>query len=251
MIAFLIVLLSFVGLIAQPFSPAQEKIQGQELFDGFFVSTNQVYFMGEISIDAHHPETPDVFLEMLVTAPDSREHESLIVSSVRPALFHASLLAADINPGKPISFTNEGPIAANGDQVSVSYLVLDEDQDVQKISSLVQSIDHEGFRLIQELVVHVDDQYPLNEESDWNGLVFAGSRLGKQGYEADQSGALISLTPFGDEVVSPKWTLSHRESIDPAVWIANTKLIPTKGTQVILRVEKIESVESDIDSDED
>ncbi|MEM9374305.1 MAG: hypothetical protein AAGA55_11750, partial [Planctomycetota bacterium] len=51
----------------------------RELLPGVRVAEGTVEFRGTVCADTSHPQTPVVYLELLVTAPDSREHESLVV----------------------------------------------------------------------------------------------------------------------------------------------------------------------------
>ena len=57
-----------------------------------------------------------------------------------------------------------------------------------------------------------------------------------KGYLADREGSLVSLTPWGHEVISPTWTLSPDASVDEPVWIANRELVPEKGDRVRVRI---------------
>ncbi|MDF1808861.1 MAG: YdjY domain-containing protein [Phycisphaerales bacterium] len=199
-----------------------------ELLPGLFVGEGVVEFDGKISIDCHHPDTPDVFLEMLVTAPDSREHESLVVTTVNGSSLHAALLAAGFYSGKPISRDNNGQfIPAHGDGVSVlvatQFKAEDED-------SLLQ------FKPIVQWVTHVETGDLLVDTSSWTGFVFAGSIFKEYGYGADANGTLISLTNFGDEVIAPTWTISSSADIDEPVWIANRASVGKIGEQVRIRI---------------
>lgn len=67
--------------------------------------------------------TPMFFLETICCAPDTREHESLLVSDAKPSHVHAALLAMGLNPGKPGAWEMRGqelvPLAPTGDRVSI------------------------------------------------------------------------------------------------------------------------------------
>lgn len=214
-----------------------------ELLPGLWVGESIVEFDGTVAIDCHHPDTPDVYLEMFVTAPDSREHESLVVSSIKPSLLHAALLAAGAEPGSPITRHEGKQLAAHGDRVQVFIAIVDDNQPGE-------------FVPIESWAVHIDDDETLDIDHVWTGFVFAGSRFDKVGYAADRAGTLVSLTSFGDEVIAPTWTLSHQADVDEPVWIANRDLVPKQGTPIRVRIEIIkeetESHEPDrIDIDRD
>ncbi len=210
----------------------------REVLPGIRVVEGIVEFDGVIAIDAHHPDTPDVYLEMFITAPDSREHESLVVSKIEASNLHAGLLAAGFESGSPITRHESGnPVAAHGDPLRITVALEDRP-------------DH--FIPITDWVMRVETEHPLIESEQWGGFVFAGSKFTQRGYEADGTGTLVSLTSFGDEVIAPTWTLSHLAEIDEPVWIANRDRIPTKNTPVIVRIERDESHEPErVDIDRD
>ena len=228
-------------LLIQPADPQPAELR--ELLPGIRVAEGVVEFEGEICINAHHPDTPDVYLEMLVTAPDSREHESLVMARIKPSNLHAALLAAGFESGAPLSRDEQGEaVNAHGDSLVVSVAVI---SDTEPESG--------AWTPIVDWVTHIDNGPKLSGSEKWDGLVFAGSRLTGRGYEADGTGTLISLTSFGDEVIAPRWTLSHLAEIDEPVWIANRDLLPEKGTRVIVRIQGVpeshEPERVDIDGD--
>lgn len=218
--------------------PEDTPQQLSELLPGIRVTDGIVEFGGQIAIDAHHPDTPDVYLEMFITAPDSREHESLIVTDIKPSNLHAAFLAAGFESGAPLTRGADGEqIPAHGDPLIIEVAV---DQD------------HPEFQAITEWVMHVEHESGIVDDERWAGFVFAGSKLTRRGYEADGAGTIASLTSFGNEVIAPTWTISHLAEIDEPVWIANRDQIPEKGTPVTVRITKPESHEPDgIDVDRD
>ncbi len=224
MLAQLLITISIV-FFAPPIAEPQEL---KELLPGLHIGEGIVEFDGSVAIDCHHPETPDVYLEMLVTAPDSREHESLVVASIKPSLLHAALLAAGFEPGKPLSRDKAGKtVPASGDRLRVLVAVIVDNEDDAPAS----------FVPIESWAIHLDTEQQLAEASSWTGLVFAGSIFVRNQYAADRAGTLISLTSFGDEVIAPTWTVSSKADIDEPVWIANRKLVPKQGTPVRIRIE--------------
>jgi len=225
--------------------PASAPEVLHELLPGLHIAKGIVEFSGTIAIDCHHPDTPDVYLEMFVTAPDSREHESLVVSSIKPSNLHAALLAAGFEPGSPLKRSREGTITpASGDALRILVSTSNPDGEQSEyipIESWVLSDD-------------ADEPKQLAESTAWTGLVFAGSILNKHGYAADRGGTLISLTSFGDEVIAPTWTISHQADIDTPTWIANRERVPEIDTPVRIRIEAAEepeSVKSEAETDQE
>ena len=234
MLAQLLIAISIV-FFAPPIPEPQEL---KELLPGLHIGEGIVEFVGTIAIDCHHPETPDVYLEMLVTAPDSREHESLVVASIKPSLLHAALLAAGFEPGKPVSRDKAGKaVPASGDRLRVLVAVIPDDDDDDDTGD--ETIEPDSFVPIESWVIHLDTEQSLADASSWTGLVFAGSIFVKNQYAADRAGTLISLTSFGDEVIAPTWMVSSQASIDEPVWIAQRELVPKQGTPVRVRIEAI------------
>ncbi|MGV6814794.1 MAG: YdjY domain-containing protein [Phycisphaerales bacterium] len=246
MITSLLTVLLLLGSIAP--DPLTDPLM--ELLPGVFVSDHVVEFEGTVAIDVHHPDTPIVYLEMVVTAPDSREHESLVVTSITPSSLHAALLAADAQPGKPRHKDEQGQwINATGDSLEVSFAIKSEDHSDQ----------WGAFFRTEEWVVNEETKAPLLESEDWGGFVFAGSTFshaGRQtGYRADRTGTIISLTTFGDEVISPTWSISDKAEQDTPEWIANIDRVPPIGTPVRVQIRILDTKQSheperiDIDRD--
>ena len=210
----------------------------KELLPGLKVAEQLVEFEGEIAVDAHHPETPDVYLEMFITAPDSREHESLVVARIKPSNLHAALLAAGFESGAPLSRDESGkPVKAHGDPLRILVALPPEGEDTPE------------FIPLTDWVMHIEDQTGITESQQWGGLVFAGSRLSNRGYEADGAGTLVSLTSFGNEVIAPTWTVSHLAEVDEPVWIAHRDRLPKKGQRVIVRIVPEQKADPDAESE--
>lgn len=185
-------------------------------------------FDAEVAIDAHDPRTPDVYLELIACTPDTREHESLVVTRVPPSLIHAALLAIGAEPGAPGSvwLGEDGSVQrreATGDAVRVEFIV-GEGGPQDPASWVVRSEGGEG----------------LAGSAAWGGLVFAGSRIVQRGgrtwYDADGTGTVIGLTTFGSEVIAPVRAISHEAAIDEPAWIARREAVPARGAAVRVRV---------------
>jgi hypothetical protein len=68
-------------------------------------------------------------------------------------------------------------------------------------------------------------------------FVFAGSRFrrlpdGSERYAADDSGSIVGLVTFGDEVVAMRTVIPDKVDVAPAAWKARTDDIPPEGSVV-------------------
>jgi hypothetical protein len=168
------------------------------------------------------------WLEQIACAPRSREHESLVVVKARPSDVHAALLLAGFEHGAPgrwsyadgeISFT-----PPTGDRLEVRARYEREGQTIEEsIRSWI--VDAGGI--------------PSFPGTPW---VFAGSEEvenpdwmgpGKH-YVADQTGSIIGLVTFGDEVVGFEEVLADQQSVQPLEWQVGIQRVPPVGTPVTL-----------------
>ncbi len=182
---------------------------------------------GFVPIDCHDPETPDVYLEVIVCARDTREHEALVATGARPAHIHAALLLAGIGPGAPGRFewTDDGVVrhAPTGEGLRVEILVPGSPELPTDPREWIR--DHNGQSLTSQ---------------DASGWVFAGSREvmreGRLRYDADGTGQIVGLHTFGSEVVA--WTrVEHPDSaVDEPEWLADARMVPELGTAVVVRL---------------
>ncbi len=202
-----------------------------EAFPGVRVSVARraVEFEGIVPIDCHHPETPDVYLEVIVCTPDTREHEALVMTRALPSHVHAALLLAGLNPGEPGRFVPDDQgrllrVPPRGDTVRV----------------LLFTGDDGAASPTSDWVVNVKTGRRLSDETA-GGWVFAGSRIverqGRERYDADGEGALVGLHTFGAEVIAWRAVYNPESVIDEPEWIANRSLVPPFGTPVRVRIE--------------
>lgn len=193
------------------------------------VARRAVEVEGIVPIDCHHPETPDVYLEVIVCTPDTREHEALVMTRALPSHVHAALLLVGLAPGSPGAFVpdNEGRlirVPPRGDPVRVLFFT---DGD-------------EAGAPASDWVVNVTSGRALSDEAA-GGWVFAGSRMvrrqGRERYDADGEGTLVGLHTFGAEVVAWRPVYNPESVIDEPEWIANRAVVPAFGTTVRVRLE--------------
>ncbi len=194
---------------------------------------------GEVPIDCHHPETPRVFLEVLVCTPDSKEHETLVMTRARAQQVHAALLAIGLTPGAPgrVEWADRKPsmVAPTGAALKVRFRVEGSSDEVDPRTWVTLLRRGEAPR---PLTVRADG----SPEADVGRFVFAGSRTRmmidpqtgreREFYGADVDGTVIGLTTFGTETVAWSRVYSHESAVQEPEWIANVAAVPKVGTKV-------------------
>lgn len=180
---------------------------------------------GFVPIDVNDPDAPDVYLELIACSPDTREHESLVVTAARPSHVHAALLMIGLQPGKPGAwawdgeqFTYEAP---EGDAVRV---------DIRYVDGSGAVLTSPAWSWVR--AAHTGEPFPSRE---W---VFAGSReverQGRVWYDADGAGTLIGLCTFESETIAWPEVISHEAAVHEPVWTANNDRVPPFGTRATL-----------------
>jgi hypothetical protein len=185
------------------------------------------------------PKAPLFFVETLACAPDTREHESLLVTDVKASHLHAALLAIGVEAGAPghFEFVNGGftPVDAKGAALAVE-MVIPSGESVDPRQWLMNVADRgkpEPWR------------FGSDSEDAGKTWVFAGSSMRKvtdkagatsQVYDADGTGVIIGLCCFGSEVIAWERTFSPEASIDEPEWVADFSRTPPAGTPVRVRI---------------
>ncbi len=180
-------------------------------------------------INAHNADTPIVYLEAFVCGPDSKEHESLVMTMVRPSHLHAALLAAGFVPGAPAKWT-AGPQGASatpatGDALRVTFWVIGTD------GREIRSDPWTWAKHMQSGATLTPPDPPF---------VFAGSRMvernGREWYDADGVGVIIGLHGWESETIAWRTPMSPWVRIEEPVWIADAAKVPKVGTPVRVRI---------------
>jgi hypothetical protein len=178
------------------------------------------------------------YLEQIACAPNSREHESLMVVKPTPSQVHAALLMAGFTPGSPGRWTydNEtlGTIPPTGDQLAIEVRFLHPDAGF--IEMPVRHWIREAVREQPERASRPPREFP---DLPW---VFAGSRIAPnppfmgpgEHYVADMTGSIIGLVTFGDEVIGFSRVMSDQEEVRPLEWEVNTPAMPPIDTPVTI-----------------
>ncbi|HZW09034.1 MAG TPA: YdjY domain-containing protein [Phycisphaerales bacterium] len=218
---------------AEGAAPAIAEPRLVELFEGVRADPEMgiVEFDGFVAIDCHHPETPDVYLEVICCTRDTREHEALVVTDVAPSLVHAALLAAGAEPGAPGAWREQDgslrPVPPRGDRVRITLLTRGEGG---------IETEHDPASWVRA----ADSERTLRSAAPDAAWVFAGSRLRERGgrtvYDADGTGQLIGLHTFGSETLAWTRVESPDSWIDEPRWLARNEAVPAFGTPVRVRL---------------
>jgi len=188
---------------------------------------------------------PLMFLEAIACMPDTREHESLLVSTARPSHVHAALLLIGLQPGEPGKWKMENdqlvPVDASGPRLNVEFEWADEDapHERHRIDPLDWVTNTDGRSSLRTMIEGETRARP--------GWVFAGSIMVKtphdrEIYAADEAGTVMGLATFGGEMIAWSRTISPDAGVDVPEWIADfnpTPPIPkppSPGTAVIVRI---------------
>ncbi len=169
-------------------------------------------------------------LELLVCAPQTKEHEAILVTDAKPSHLHAALLALGLRPGKPAHWakTVSGRrmlVPPAGAQLEISVRFKGGDGKTTTVAA------QEWLSREQE-----DDEMP---PYNW---VFIGSVvLGQGQYWADREGDIISVANFGSSVIDvPFLSTATNEGL---AFSANSDIIPAEGTAVTVVIHPVEGAE--------
>jgi len=205
-----------------------------EVFPGVRVNRalRALEFDGEVSVDAHDPQTPDVYLEVVVCTRDTREHEALVVTDVLPSNVHAGLLLLGFEPGSPGRWATSGRRTTleqpTGSGIDVRLITSGPGGQPRNVRAS-EWIKLAGDAPEQELI-----------RSAGPGWRFSGSRMalrnGREFYDADGTGQLIGLHTFGSETVAFSHVMSPESAVEVPVWLADNQRIPTYRTPVTVRI---------------
>jgi hypothetical protein len=210
-----------------------------EVFPGVWVDRQRgvVEVDGRVATDVHDPETPEVWLEVLVCTPDTREHEALVVIDAKAEHVQAGLLLAGFVAGEPgrweerrgrLEVTPPGDqrggvvgVEPTGDRVEVVFVV--DGREVDPVSWMVLAGGGDPDRL------------------EW---VFAGSKFrvfrGREVYLAGVEGTVVGLTTFGSEIVG-LLAMHHPDSaVEEPGFLAKVEAVPGYGEKVVVRLRRVE-----------
>lgn len=219
-------------VVASNAAPATATANKELKLPGLTINLEQRSVDIESSVCLHHGS-----LELVACTKDTKEHESIVVIAAKPIHVHAALLLLGAKPGNPAMRKVVGEnndrwihIPPSGGPVDV-YLVFEDET-----KKLVE-------RPISDFIVSSKEQSedPSGEAGKFptHTFIFTGSVLIKGGsgpgkYLCDESGNVISISTFGDEVLSlPEVHSSENEAL---AWQVKGDALPAVGSKVILRL---------------
>ena len=182
-------------------------------------------------------------LELIACTKDSKEHEAIIAVEAKPSHIHTALLLLRAKPGHPAMqkaideedtrFTSLPP---RGGAVDVFLLVKDaEGKETERpISDFITQAEQDESTAGAK---PAEDAKPVKFPT--HTFLFAGSVLdgddkGPRDYVCDQSGNVISIATFGDELLCLPGI--HDQANSLRAWQADGEQLPPLDSKVILRL---------------
>lgn len=186
-------------------------------------------------------------LEVVACTKDTKEHESIIQLGAKPVHIHMALLLVGAVPGSPAMQKEVGEgeekrwvfYQASGQPIEVSLIYTCEDgkEVVFPIADFIQKIKEEDvLSQGQESKERKMEPFPTSK------FLFMGSHLiengeGPRRYIAEESGNVITISSFGDEMLG--LSEQYSSSNGSLLWEVNEEKIPAVGTKVRLRLKPV------------
>ena len=192
------------------------------------------------------------YLELIACTKGSKEHESIVAITARPMHVHTALLLLGGNNGNPAirkpvdkEKTRWVELPPRGDSIDVFLVVENSKGETieRPVSDFVKRAkdhldeddDNESHKLkdaTKKGAADTADRFP-------NTFLFAGSQLRDRGkaprqYLADQSGHVISIATFGDELLCLPSV--HSQENGALMWRVDSTHLPKVGSKVTLRL---------------
>ncbi|MBY0311233.1 MAG: YdjY domain-containing protein [Phycisphaerales bacterium] len=228
-------------------SPLSTDLVGaHEVFPGVRINADKTIVEFDAAVSpalVRDARAPRFYLEVLICAPNTREHESFLVTTVKPSHIHAAMLVIGLNhgtPGRWVEAENRlNAIQPTGDRVDVRFVFASD----------------AGKRVVADplnWIIRAEDALPFTRfestQASNPGWVFAGSRFvsrplpdgqrASEVYDADGAGIILGLTTFGSEVIGWSRMISPEAAVEAPAWIADFDKTPKPGTPVAVRIAK-------------
>ncbi|MBL9136477.1 MAG: hypothetical protein JNK85_11440 [Verrucomicrobiales bacterium] len=178
-------------------------------------------------------------LELVACTKGSKEHESIVAIEAKPMHVHAALLLLGLKPGSPATRQPLGDPAGrwvdvppSGGPVDVS-LVLKGEEGRMVEHPISEFIDPSGKRSEDPASAVKEGKFPTHTFL-FAGSVLSGDGPGPRRYLGDESGNVISLSTFGDEVLC--LPAIHSQDNGALLWKVNATHLPPVGSNVTLRL---------------
>jgi hypothetical protein len=188
-------------------------------------------------------------LELVACTKGTKEHESIVAVKAEPVHIHTALLligARNGNPAmrKPINEeqTRWMHLPPSGDPIEVFLVVTEENGETveRPISDFITRTEGDPYMPYPDYGESSSkDDDSQNEEKFPNVFVFTGSHLiegedGGREYLADQSGHVITISTFGDEMLGLPDFQSRENGL--LVWEIDSTHLPKLDADIILRL---------------
>ncbi len=178
----------------------------------------------------------DGMLELIACTKDSKEHESIVMVLAKPSHIHTALLLLGAKAGNPAmrkAIDQEGTrfidLPPRGGPIDVFLVVSDSNgkETERPISDFIMPSERFGEEEGEEA------KFPTHT------FLFAGSFLHGQGegprtYVCDQTGNVISIATFGDELLCLPDI--HSNENGALAWQVDGENLPAVGSRVTLRL---------------
>ncbi|MFK7788570.1 MAG: YdjY domain-containing protein [Phycisphaeraceae bacterium] len=231
---------SFVFAEEAPKAAAGEKPGAEQVeLPGITIDAKnkRVDVSAKIALDAG-------LLELIACLPDTKEHESLVTVDAVPMHIHAALLLVGATNGHParVKPANEEKtewihLPPRGDAILISLVIADPKDETKTIERPISDFLKRSER--DPAFVPGDEDTPDDSAKVFDTFLFAGSVLVNQEdaerqYMADQSGHVVSISTFGDEVLCLPSRMTQENAA--LVWSVDDQYLPAVGTRVKLRL---------------
>ncbi len=162
-------------------------------------------------------------LEVLVCAPDSREHEALVMADIRPSHIHAALIAIGAEPGAPggLIWTGERFEMREPGGPAIAVRLAPEAE------KLIWTDARDWFMT----------QPRTNLPTRW---LFTGSALDGDSYRADIDGTIVGLVSFATEVVGMAPAVSEVDAERGFDFVPVPDRVPPFGSRVFVELRLID-----------
>lgn len=178
-------------------------------------------------------------LELVACTKGTKEHESIVAIEAKPMHLHAALLLLGAKPGSPATRQQLGDQAERWFEVPPSggpvdvFLVLKDNEGKLVEHPISDFIAPSAKRSGHSASPDKPAKFPTHT------FLFAGSVLygdgpGPRRYLSDESGNVISLSTFGDELLC--LPAIHSQDAEALLWQVNATNLPALGSNVTLRL---------------
>jgi len=195
-----------------------------------------------VDLDAKVCRRKADWLELIACTPGTKEHESIVTVSARPRDIGLALVLIGLEPGSPIRWREKEDgdfemLPPTGAKVAVSYVIKDKRTDrMVEIPANRWVLNQKTGKVMPDNVWLFTGSVIYEEEDSETGKV-------RKMYSADQSGVVISIVNFGDEVMCRPTDMTREN--DESTWGTNTEAIPAVGTELIVRLRPIEPLKDE------